>query len=131
MPFCNPKTFRVGSLATATSFGALTYLGFDSVTTLAEDVHNPRQNVLRATVLVCAFTGVFGGLLVYLAQIVWPVVPEVRREPAAFQPSHEKVLRWCRIWNNGAVVYDHGRGAGRRSAETAQFQPALCVRRST
>src|SRR5208337_5224464 len=68
MPFCNPKTFRVGSLATATSFGALTYLGFDSVTTLAEDVHNPRQNVLRATVLVCAFTGVFGGLLVYLAK---------------------------------------------------------------
>jgi putrescine importer len=71
-PFFNPQTFSVGSLATATSFAALTYLGFDSVTTLAEDVHNPRRNVLLATVLVCAFTGVFGGLLVYLGQIVWP-----------------------------------------------------------
>lgn len=71
-PFYNPKTFSVGSLARATSFAALTYLGFDSVTTLAEDVHNPRRNVMLATVLVCAFTGVFGGLLVYLAQIVWP-----------------------------------------------------------
>jgi amino acid transporter len=71
-PFYNPKTFSVGSLATATSFAALTYLGFDSVTTLAEDVKNPRRNVLLATVLVCAFTGVFGGTLVYLGQIVWP-----------------------------------------------------------
>jgi amino acid transporter len=71
-PFYNPKTFSVGSLATATSFAALTYLGFDSVTTLAEDVKNPRRNVLLATVLVCAFTGVFGGALVYLGQVVWP-----------------------------------------------------------
>ena len=71
-PFYNPPTFHLGSLATATSFAALTYLGFDSVTTLAEDVHNPRRNVLWATVIVCAFTGIFGGLLVYLAQIVWP-----------------------------------------------------------
>jgi len=71
-PFYNPKTFSVGSLATATSFAALTYLGFDSVTTLAEDVHNPRRNVMLATVLVCAFTGIFGGLLVYLGQVVWP-----------------------------------------------------------
>ena len=71
-PFFNPQTFRLGSVATATSFAALTYLGFDSVTTLAEDVHNPRRNVLLATVLVCAFTGIFGGLLVYLGQVVWP-----------------------------------------------------------
>jgi amino acid transporter len=71
-PFYNPKTFSVGSLATATSFAALTYLGFDSVTTLAEDVKNPRRNVLLATVFVCAFTGVFGGVLVYLGQVVWP-----------------------------------------------------------
>lgn len=71
-PFYNPDTFQVHSLVTATSFAALTYLGFDSVTTLAEDVKNPRRNVLLATVLVCVFTGVFGGLLVYLAQLVWP-----------------------------------------------------------
>jgi putrescine importer len=71
-PFYNPDTFQFHSVATATSFAALTYLGFDSVTTLAEDVKNPRRNVLLATVLVCAFTGIFGGLLVYLAQLVWP-----------------------------------------------------------
>ena len=42
------------------------------MTTLAEDVKNPRRNVLLAAVIVCLFTGVFGGLLVYLAHLAWP-----------------------------------------------------------
>ncbi len=71
-PFYDPASFDVRAIAGATSFAALTYLGFDSVTTLAEDVHNPRRNVLLAAVSVCLFTGVFGGLLVYLGQLVWP-----------------------------------------------------------
>jgi amino acid transporter len=71
-PLYNPATFRLSDVASATSFAALTYLGFDAVTTLAEDVKNPRRNVLLAAVFVCLFTGLFGGLLVYLAHLVWP-----------------------------------------------------------
>jgi amino acid transporter len=51
---------------------ALTYIGFDGITTLAEDALNPRRNILLATVGVCLFTGLFGGLQIYLAQRVWP-----------------------------------------------------------
>jgi putrescine importer len=68
----NPSTFNFRAVASATSFAALTYLGFDAVTTLAEDVANPRRSVMLAAVSVCAFTGIFGGLLVYLAHLVWP-----------------------------------------------------------
>ena len=71
-PFYTPGTFNVRAIANGTSFAALTYLGFDAVTTLAEEVKNPRRNVMLAVVIVCVFTGVFGGLLVYLAQLVWP-----------------------------------------------------------
>jgi putrescine importer len=71
-PFYNPATFSARDIAGATSFAALTYLGFDAVTTLAEDVKNPRRNVMLAAVGVCVFTGLFGGLLVYLGQLVWP-----------------------------------------------------------
>src|SRR5216683_497746 len=71
-PFYNPHTFNASRVLTATSFAALTYIGFDGVTTLAEDVENPKRNVLLATVLVCLLTGVFGGLEVYLGQRVWP-----------------------------------------------------------
>jgi len=71
-PFYNPATFRVSSIARGTSVAALTYIGFEGITTLAEDALNPRRNVLRATVSVCLFTGLFGGLQIYLAQRVWP-----------------------------------------------------------
>jgi putrescine importer len=71
-PFYNAETFSVGKIASATSFAALTYLGFDAVTTLAEDVKNPRRNVLLACVFTCVFTGLFGSLLVYLAHLAWP-----------------------------------------------------------
>jgi amino acid transporter len=71
-PFFSPGSFHVPTILTATSVAALTYGGFDGVTTLAEEVRNPRRNVMLAAVLVCVFTGVFGGLQVYLAQLVWP-----------------------------------------------------------
>ena len=38
----------------------------------SEMVISPGWAQVLATVLVCVFTGIFGGLLVYLAQLVWP-----------------------------------------------------------
>jgi putrescine importer len=71
-PFYDPATFDWHRIWTATSFAALTYIGFDGVTTLSEDARDPRRAVLIATVTVCAFTGIVGGLEVYLGQLVWP-----------------------------------------------------------
>jgi amino acid transporter len=71
-PFYNPATFRFQTIASGTSLAALTYIGFDGITTLAEDALNPRRNVLLATVSVCLFTGIFSGMQIYLAQRVWP-----------------------------------------------------------
>lgn len=71
-PFYAPETFHWKSLGAATALAALTYGGFDGVSTMAEEVENPRRNVLLATVIVCLFTGVFGGLQIYLAQRVHP-----------------------------------------------------------
>jgi putrescine importer len=71
-PFYAPATFDLRRIWGATSFAALTYIGFDGITTLSEDVKNPRRNVLLATVLVCVFTGVLSGAEVYLGQRVWP-----------------------------------------------------------
>jgi amino acid transporter len=71
-PFYNPKAFDIRTIWTATSYAALTYIGFDGVTTLAEDVVNPKRNVMLAAVSVCLFTGIVGGLEVYLGQRIWP-----------------------------------------------------------
>jgi putrescine importer len=71
-PFYDPATFNARQFLGATSFAALTYIGFDGITTLTEDAENPKRNILLATVIVCVFTGLFGGLEVYLGQRVWP-----------------------------------------------------------
>jgi putrescine importer len=71
-PVYDPKTFNAHKILTATSFAALTYVGFDGVTTLAEDVENPKRNVLLAVVLTCVIAGVFSGLEAYLGARVWP-----------------------------------------------------------
>jgi amino acid transporter len=71
-PFYNPSTFNFGALRTATSLAALTYIGFDGVTTLAEEVENPKRTVPAATVLVCFICGILSTLEVYLGTLVWP-----------------------------------------------------------
>jgi putrescine importer len=71
-PLYNPATFNLRALAAGTSLAALVFIGFDGVSILAEEVKNPKRNVLFASVLVCVFTGLFSGLQVYLAQRVWP-----------------------------------------------------------
>jgi putrescine importer len=71
-PFYDPKTFNAPRILTATSFAALTYIGFDGVTTLAEDVENPKRNVLLAVVLTCLFAGIGSAFEAYLGARVWP-----------------------------------------------------------
>jgi len=71
-PFYNPETFSFKSVSTGASLAVLTYIGFDGISTLSEEVHNPRKNILLASVLVCLITGVLASIQVYAAQLVWP-----------------------------------------------------------
>ena len=71
-PFFNPQTFSVGAITSTTSLAVLSFIGFDGVTTLAEDAKNPRRDIGRATLLVCFIAGTLFVLESYLAQMVWP-----------------------------------------------------------
>jgi amino acid transporter len=71
-PFYDPETFSWKRVSTGTSIAVLTYIGFDGISTLSEEAHNPRRNILLATVLVCLITGILAASEVYAAQLVWP-----------------------------------------------------------
>jgi len=71
-PFYNPETFSFSAVSTGASLAVLTYIGFDGISTLSEEVQNPRKNILRASVLVCLITGLLASIQVYFAQMVWP-----------------------------------------------------------
>lgn len=74
-PFYDPATFNPSRIFHGTSIAVLTYIGFDGISTLSEEVENPRRNVLLATVIVCIITGVLSSLEVYAAQLVWGAQP--------------------------------------------------------
>jgi putrescine importer len=71
-PIYDAKTFSVRAIAAGTALAATTFIGFDGVSILAEEVENPKRNVLLASVLVCLFTGLFAAFQVYLAVRVLP-----------------------------------------------------------
>jgi amino acid transporter len=101
-PIYDPKTFDAHKILKASSFAALTYIGFDGVTTLAEDVENPKRNVLLAVVLTCIFAGVCSGLEAYLGARVWPDWHSFPNFETAFMDICSRV---------GGKVLFHGMGA--------------------
>jgi amino acid transporter len=71
-PLYNPATFNTRALLHGTSIAVLTYIGFDGISTLADEAKDPARSVPRAIVLTCLITGVLASIEVYVAQLVWP-----------------------------------------------------------
>ena len=102
-PFYDPKTFSVRAIAAGTALAATTYIGFDGVSILAEEVENPRRNVLLASVLVCVFTGLFAAFQVYLAQRIWPDYRTLANPETAFMDV-ARVVGGNRLFVGFAIV---------------------------
>jgi putrescine importer len=71
-PFYDPQTFSLSAVSAGTSLAVLTYIGFDGISTLGEEVIDARKNILRGTVLVCLIIGILSAVESYAAQLVWP-----------------------------------------------------------
>ena len=71
-PFYDPHFFSATAVMAGTSIAAYSYLGFDGISTLAEDARDPRRDIGRATVLVCLISAAIFILQAYLGQLLWP-----------------------------------------------------------
>lgn len=71
-PFYDPRHFSLAAVMSATPIAVLSFLGFDGISTLAEDAKDPQKNIARATVLVCFVAGAVFILQTYLGQLIWP-----------------------------------------------------------
>ena len=72
IPFYDPARFNAGRLLHGTSIAVLTYIGFDGISTMSEEVENPRRNIMLATVFTCLAIGLLSAVEVYAAQLAWP-----------------------------------------------------------
>ncbi len=68
----NPQTFHTGPLVLGAGVAAMSYIGIDAISTLAEDTLDPERNVAFATVLVCVLQTAICVVTVYFAALAWP-----------------------------------------------------------
>ena len=71
-PFYDPASFSARRVFQGTSVAVLTYIGFDGISTMSEEVENPRRNIMLGTVLTCLLIGILSVIEVYVAQLAWP-----------------------------------------------------------
>jgi putrescine importer len=112
-PFFDPATFSFKSVSAGASLAVLTYIGFDGISTLSEEVHNPRRNILLASVLVCLITGVLASVQVYFAQLIWPATTFPDQDTAFCFVAGRAGGQWLFFTINMALlVASIGSGAG-------------------
>ncbi len=68
----HPDTFAVRPLMLGAAIATLSYIGFDAISTLAEDTLRPERDIGFSTILVCIVQAAICVATVYLAALVWP-----------------------------------------------------------
>jgi putrescine importer len=65
----NPATFDWGSIITGASVACFSFLGFDAITTLAEEVIEPKKTLPKATVLTCIIMALIFAVMSFLVKL--------------------------------------------------------------
>jgi amino acid transporter len=97
-----PESFSLHALMGGAALASISYIGFDAISTLAEDTIRPERDISIATVLVCLIQAVFCIVTVYLAALVMP-------DFTAFLNPETAILDIGRIaggsWMMGALTF--------------------------
>ena len=70
--FYDPIDFTKPGLLAASAIMAISFLGFDAVTTVAEEAIEPKKNVGKAIFIICIGAGIVFTLIAYISQLAWP-----------------------------------------------------------
>lgn len=68
-------------LFTGASILALSFLGFDAISTLSEEAINPERNIGRAIIISCVVAGGICVVLAYILQQAWPDAWSTMEDP--------------------------------------------------
>jgi amino acid transporter len=96
-PLYDRDHWQTSAILNATSVAVLTYIGFDGISTLSEEVENPRRNILLATVLTCLLIGVLSAIEVYAAQLLWPASQPFPSVETAFADAAGRAAPWMAV----------------------------------
>jgi amino acid transporter len=93
-PLYQPGQVDFGFVAAATSIAALSFLGFDGISTLAEETRDPRRDVGNATLLTLLLLGVLFVMQTWLAALAHPDFANLDPKLGFFQIAREVGGAW-------------------------------------
>ena len=70
--FFNPETFSATELLKCSAILCVSFVGFDAVTTMAEETKDPEKAMTPAIMGVCVGAGILFFITAYCMQIAWP-----------------------------------------------------------
>ncbi|HEX5353224.1 MAG TPA: APC family permease [Rhodanobacteraceae bacterium] len=115
-PFWKPGHLNGGFIATATSIAVLSFLGFDAISTLAEETRNPRVAVGNATVITLVLLGTLFIFETYMAALAHPDYTTLDAELGFFQIARDVGGTWLYL----ALIVINVVAAGIANALAAQ-----------
>jgi len=71
-PFFKKETFQFSAILAGTSIACFSFLGFDAISTLAEETKDPAKNISVAIIVALVIVAFLFVLQAYLAQLIWP-----------------------------------------------------------
>lgn len=71
--FYNAELFEFKAIMYPAAILCVSFLGFDAVSTFAEEAKDPKRDLPRAIMIICLGAGFLFVLMSYFAQAVWPV----------------------------------------------------------
>jgi amino acid transporter len=85
------ENFQLGAVIAGASIACFSFLGFDAVSTLAEETRRPRIDISRATITACLVAGLLFIAQAFFAQNIWPDFSKFPNPDAAFYFVAEQV----------------------------------------
>lgn len=82
--FYNSDTFDVKMIIAGSAVACFSFLGFDTITTLAEDIRRPRWTLPRATIISCLIMAAIFVITSFIGQCVYPDYSSYKDPDSAF-----------------------------------------------
>ena len=107
-PIYNPAVFSPATVTGATSIAVLSFLGFDCISTLAEESRGGQNSVGRATVLSLLLVGLLFIVQTWIATDLAQGMKFSSPETAFYEVAERAGGAWLRVISLGAVVLASG-----------------------
>jgi len=96
-PLYQPGKINLGFIATAATIACLSFLGFDGISTLAEETERPERTVGNATITCLILIGILFIGQTYIATLILPDYSSINQDTAYFDAAAAAAGEWFRI----------------------------------